>query len=210
MNNFGKLGIFVVLLVTAGCASGGGQLMSTISAGADRIPTSIGIFPLVSAPRAPMGNRRILFGAEKNKIYISPPAETKLAITPMSQIFTGLITSKLSSHGFNLRELPVEVPDGESNGKHRVFVISLGLLKELHDKYGLEAILLGSVFFNKPGGSLSETRATSMHLKLVDAESLEILFQITMPFDEYGEDVNDLAYRAARRMAEMAGLKKYD
>ena len=49
---------------------------------------------------------------------------------------------------FKLRELPVEVPDGESNGKHRVFVISLGLLKELHDKYGLEAILLGSVFCN--------------------------------------------------------------
>jgi hypothetical protein len=217
---YGILTIFAFLaMVGAGCLTYGGKVASTMSDGVDRIPTKIGCYPLLSTvvdyeQRRGWRHVKPLGSMEKSDshVYITPPTETGLSVTQESQILTGLVSMELAAYGFHLKELPVEVLDVDENGYDsdsvgKTFVISLDLLDELHDNYGVEALLMGEAFFMiDPASVHLEREVTYARLKVVDIETLDVLAQVTMSYDADGADLNKAAQKMAREMAMMANL----
>lgn len=184
--------------------------MTTIrSPGVDRIPTTICIHPLLSSPasRRYIIKENLNISREHGSVYITPPAESKLVITPRSQMLTGLLSSELAYYGFDLKELPVEVPDESETGESskNVFFISLDLLKNLRENYGVEAILVGNVMMSYVPRS-SRTIVTAAYLKLVDIETLDVLCQVYLLSEDYGEDMDEAAAALASELALEAGL----
>lgn len=107
--------VFVLLfLILVGCANLGGKLTTIRSPGVDRIPTTICIHPLLSSParRRYIIKEQLNVSREDDRVYIAPPTEARLAVTPQSQMLTGLLSSELAYYGFDLKELPVEIPEG--------------------------------------------------------------------------------------------------
>lgn len=202
-------GLLVMVSIAAGCLAMGNSVTGNLSQDIDRIPTTIGVYPLLSVPVAP-GHPR--FGsldvrAEQDGVYIVPPSESRLVVTAESQILTGFISSELLSLGFDLKEVPVEAADGDlSPGRGGVFVITLELLRSLRAEYGLEAILIGNAIFGRCPSDPSERCVNAAYLKVVDVESLDVLAQVTLSYDKIGSDINVAAREMALALAMMAEL----
>jgi hypothetical protein len=147
-----------------------------------------------------------------NRAVIVPPTETTLAITQESQILTGLISTSLSRLGFSLKQLPFEVlpvnGDGHRpNERGKTVVISTELLKELRERHDLRALVIGNAFFTiDPYGGAPQIRITSAHLKIVDIVTLDLLGQVSLPYQPDGDDLNDAAERIALALGRMAGF----
>ena len=102
----GKLVLSVLLfLLLIGCANLGGKLTAIRSPGVDRIPTTICIHPLLSSParRRYLIKDNVVVSRERDRVYITPPTEVSLTVTPQSQMFTGLLSSELAYYGFDLK-----------------------------------------------------------------------------------------------------------
>jgi hypothetical protein len=208
------------LVALTGCMSGGPpRIKAGTSVGVERIPTEIGLFPLLSTPVSRYDHRRIRTAVKidvrrrAEDIVIVPPTEMDLRITQESQIMTGMLSTDLSAAGFSLKELPVEVVPGWNDpdrprAKRDAFMLSLDLLDELRDRYGIKALLVGNAFFltEHYSGVPPERRVTFAHIKIIDIETLDILAQATFPYDSYGDDVEIVAESIALSLAEMADL----
>lgn len=210
----GKFVLSVLLfLLLIGCANLGGKLTTIRSPGVDRIPKTICIHPLLSSParRRYFIKENVVVTRERDRVYIAPPTEVSLIVTPQSQMFTGLLSSELAYYGFDLKELPVEIPDNTESGetKKNVFFISLDLLKSLREEYGVEAILIGNVMMDYVP-RYSRTLVTAAYLKLVDIESLEVLCQVYLLSEDYGEDMDKAADALASELALEAGLARIE
>ena len=97
--------VFVmVFLFLVGCANLGGKLTTIRSPGVERIPTVICIHPLLSSPvrRKYIRDDVVVMSRQRERVYIAAPTEVKLAVTPQSQMFTGLLSSELAYYGFDL------------------------------------------------------------------------------------------------------------
>jgi len=203
----------LLFLLLIGCANLGGKLTTIRSPGVDRIPTTICIHPLLSSParRRYLIKENVVISRERDRLYIAPPTEVNLIVTPQSQMFTGLLSSELAYYGFDLKELPVEIPDDAETGetKKNVFFISLDLLNRLREEYGVEAILIGNVMMDYVP-RYSRTLVTAAYLKLVDIESLEILCQVHLLSEDYGEDMDKAAGALASELALEAGLARIE
>lgn len=181
--------------------------------GTDRLPKTLAVHSLVAnrlqEPRLrydvirPMG---VEAAADRSRIALVPPAETDLRVTSMSQILTGEISLRLAEYGFDLRELPSEAVDSDEDGTAE-YVISLDLLDELRVRSGVEAVLVGNAFFREaPGRKGREVWVLAAYLKVVDPETLEVLCQVSMPYDETGRTLDDVADSVARQLAGLAEL----
>jgi len=210
----GKHVVFVLLFILlVGCVNIGGKLTTIRSPGVDRIPTTICIHPLLSSParRRYVTSDDVVMSRERDRVYITPPTEVSLTVTPQSQMLTGLLSSELAYYGFDLKELPVEIPDDAESGemKRNIFFISLDLLKRLREEYGVEAILIGNVMMDYVP-RYSRTLVTAAYLKLVDIESLEVLCQVHLLSEDYGEDMDKAADALASELALEAGLARVE
>jgi hypothetical protein len=203
---------FAFLLIV-GCANLGGKLTTIRSPGVERIPTTICIHPLLSSPvrRRYIQRDDMVVTRERGRVYIASPTEVRLSVTPQSQMFTGLLSSELAYYGFDLKELPVEIPDESEAGetKSNIFFISLDLLKRLKEEYGIEAILIGNVMMDY-APRYSRTLVTAAYLKLVDIESLDVLCQVHLLSEDYGEDMDRAADALASELALEAGLARIE
>ena len=132
-------------------------------------------------------------------------------VTPQSQMLTGLLSSELAYYGFDLKELPVEIPDDDQTDEtnKNVFFISLDLLERLREEYGVEAILIGNVMM-KYVPRYSRTLVTAAYLKLVDIETLDVLCQVHLLSEDYGEDIDKAANALASELALEAGLARIE
>jgi len=199
------------------CATNQTKLRITTAVDADVIPRTIGVYPFLSAPITPTIKRYPQSRADDymqqikvkdEKIYITAPAESKLEVTPYSQMLTGFISVELANYGFDLRELPVEITDTNSSvgKKKNEFVISLALLQKLRDEYGLQAILIGNVYFvNDPYDKVAK-KVSALYAKVIEIESLKVICQISKPFDEYGESMERVSAEIAAVLCNMVGL----
>ena len=203
----------LLILFLTGCFTIGGKLTTIRSPGVDRIPTTICVHPLLCSParRRYIPKESLNVTRKKNQVYIAPPAEVRLSVTPQSQMLTGLLSSELAYYGFDLKELPVEIPDdsGEEDTDRNVFFISLDLLESLREDYGVEAILVGNVMMDYVPRS-SRTLVTAAYLKLVDIETLDVLCQVHLLSEDYGEEMEDAAAALASELALEAGLARVE
>ena len=211
----GKLTLTIITLsaIMIGCASIHDKVMVTPVAGENSIPRKIAIYPLLTSEQvlvvSPHDRRVRLLSAEtkvrEDRLYIVAPTETKLVSNIHSQLFTSRLSADLSSRGFILKELPVEIPEGLLGNKENNFFISLETLKYLREEYGLEAVLIGNVYFiaDQQDRSLVDVRAA--YLRLVDTATLDVLCHIS--FDEYGgESIKHTSEGLAFALAREAGL----
>lgn len=194
--------------LTAGCLSSGGRLVPTISPDVKQIPKTIGFYPMLSSPVGRRGGKiRVMSSAIDKEVYIVPPTDSKLSVTSFSRMMTDLISKDLLYYGFDLRELPVEIPDDGSgdDDNDKTFAISLELLKYLQENYSVQAILMGNAYFSG-GHATSYVEVHFAHLKLVDIKTLKVLCQIDMTYSDYGLDIDVVAEAMAEELALMAGL----
>jgi hypothetical protein len=213
----------VALAMIIGCAGPLSQLTSTRSQGVDKIPTNVTIYPLLSTPVASMSHGGEVYSSSYLKglgiqeinenAVISPPTESEMMITKESRMMTDFLSINLSSHGFSISELPVEIQSETGNISHHTgndkFFVSLGLLRQMRDAKDLQAIIIGDVFFaNRRSnyGIEPEKRVVFAHLKIVDVTTLDILGQISLPYDESGVEMNKATKRLAAEFAKMAAL----
>ncbi len=208
-----KLIVFVILFsLLMGCANLGGKLTTIRSPGVDRLPTTICVHPILSSParKRYLVKDELFISRKRDRVYIAPPAEVSLTITPQSQIFTGLLSSELAYYGFELKEIPIEIPDdAETDGKKNVFFISLDLLERLREEYGVEAILVGNVMMDYVP-RYSKTLVGAAYLKLIDIETLDVLCQVYLLSEDYGEDIDKAANALAAELALEAGLARVE
>ena len=111
--------------------------------------------------------------ASDDRLYIVAPAETKLASTMQSQLMTGLLSARLSENGFTLKELPVEAPPEQCERDQNTFFVSLETLRHLREDYGLEAILVGNVYFVADERDPTVIWVRAAYLRLVDTGTLD-------------------------------------
>lgn len=215
-----RCGLIIVLL--AGCFPPGGEIIGTMTAGVDRIPAKLGLYPLLSTPLESYRKRyehilrhKATLSVKRrmpDNVVIVPPTDSEMIVTRESQIMTGLVSTQLSAFGFSLKELPVEVlsKDNDSTKKDddRRYTISINLLERLREEYDLQAIVVGSAFFiTEAGRGLPpEQRVVSAHLKVVDITTLDVLGQVNLAYDSYGHDMNTVSELIADELAYMAGL----
>jgi hypothetical protein len=124
-------------------------------------------------------------------------------------MFTGYLSAELAGRGFGLLEIPVEIPKDDDigdSGKDE-FVISLALLNELREQYHLEALLIGNVCFVKHPHYPDGREVASIYAKLIDVETLKVLCQLTLPFDTWGVEMDEVAEVLAGELAVLAGLE---
>ena len=207
-----KLSILLVicalLLPSLRCIQYGARIKGNLAPHVEQIPGNIAIFPLLSTPLKHRRMPQVHLMKSKGQVYITPPAETDLKITQRSQIMTDMISSELMDFGFVLKQLPVEVTgnDSSSIGADRRIGVSLELIRELREKYNLEAILIGNVFFTRDVNMPGRVLVTAAHLKMVDVETLDMICHVSYPYEERGEEIESISYSLARELALMAGL----
>jgi hypothetical protein len=143
--------------------------------------------------------------SREGEMFIEAPAQSKLIVNMESQLLTGLLSSDLAYYGFSLKELPVEIPDTES--KEVSFAVSLDLLRRMKKDYGVEAVLIGNVYFSRDLYEPSRHLVKAAYIKLIDVETLDILCHISMYYDNEGLDLESAAQAVAAELAIMAGLE---
>jgi hypothetical protein len=210
-------GIVVLLSLAAiacGCAPIEERVTVTPAAGVERIPTKIAIYPLLTAEAvhvvrhpgySPMSTR-----AADDRMLIVAPAETKLASTMQSQLLTSLLSAQLSGRGFVLKELPVEAPEEQSERDHNTFFVSLETLKHLRENYGLEAILIGNVYFVADDHDPTVTWVRAAYLRLVDTGTLDVLCHVSVSDQYQGDSMEAAARVLALALAKEAKLVSSD
>ncbi len=213
----------VLVLMIMGCFPMGSKIIGTRAIDVDYIPKKLCLYPLLSTPIGHYGKRydKIIRSETTSEVerrmpdnvVIVPPADTNLSITRESQIMTGLISTQLTTFGFALKELPVEVLPKDDDSSERIvdesrFVISLNLLEQLREDYDIRAIVIGHAFFitDAGRGMPPEQRVISAHLKVVDIITLDVLGQVNLTYDSYGVDMNLVSELMAEELASMAGL----
>jgi hypothetical protein len=211
-------GLFVILALLAtsqpGCLTTGGQLISTISPDVDQLPATVGFYPmlssrLLSSRSVPRGwPLKASMSRSSEEIYIVPPAESELIVTSYSRMMTDLISKDMLYYGFDLRELPVEIPEnGSSDDNDRTFSISLSLLEHLREEYNVQAIMIGNALFSMNPYSSSVVEVHSAHVKVVDIETLKVLCQVDFTYSDSGQDIEIVSDDIAASLASMAGLE---
>jgi hypothetical protein len=187
------------------------RITTTPVAGVEEIPTVIAVYPIL-ANQAGFRPRYVkdamTLSTREGRIYIVPPADTELLVTTHSEIFTGLVSSELSHYGFKLKALPLEVLDDDNvgSGDKRSFVVSLETIRHLRENYGLEALLIGNVFFIHDPYDPTEPAVRSFYLKLVDAETLDVLCHVSSDYGEYGGEMENAAGDIGFELAKLANL----
>jgi hypothetical protein len=191
-----------------GCASTN-PVRTTRSPGVERIPTTIAMHALLSntAPTSHFGSMRLMSKNSKQNVYLAPPTKSQMYVTPLSQMLTSELMVQMAQLGFDLRELPYEIKESSDSARPDSYVISLDLLDDLRHQHGLEAVIVGNVYFMSDASRHSrEKRVSAAYLKVIDTNTLEVLCQVNMPYQEYGREMNRLAESMARELAIMAGL----
>lgn len=200
----------VLLLAAVGPACAPTPGVRTVpSAGVERIPADIAVHALLGNATRTSFHRAIdpLADRAQRRVHLVPPTESELAVTPASQMLTGELTARLLHHGFTLRELPCEVLEDQGPHGRDAYVISLDLLEDLRERHGLEAVLVGNAFFaGGIGGGPRGLRVVAAYLKLVDTRTLEVLCQVSLPYEEYGRELHEVADVLARDLAALADL----
>jgi hypothetical protein len=201
----------LALSLPLGCLPGAHQLRVIPSPGVETIPTVIGIHPFLSVSatrRGPGTSATMSHRVDEHDVYIAPPAGSKLIVTPYSQMFTAFVSGEMANYGFDLRELPVEIPKGDNaiGQSKNEFVISLALLHDLQENYGLEAVLIGNVYFVGDPQDPVNQLVSAAYAKLIEVETLKVLSQFSLPFNSSGSDMEDVAEWIAVELAVMAGL----
>jgi hypothetical protein len=207
-----------VAVLAASCLSCAtkSSLVSVQSPGVDKIPPRIAIYPLLatsitdirpqSTDLVPMDVK--LYEAD-GKYILSPASASELQLTKESLMITGFLATQLASQGFSLIELPKEIPGyigEEMDFKVEKFYVSTSMLDSLSQVRNLQAVLVGNAFFrnvyhkNKP----VEKRVIFSHIKLIEVPSLNVLAQITQPYDPEGVSLNDMTTQVAKELADMA------
>jgi hypothetical protein len=209
-----RLLVVCVILVSVmyGCTTPG-RVTTTSSPGVDEIPTTIAVYPLLANEAKPTTWKgRITYEStsiksREDKIYIVPPSQTKLLMTPQSEIMTGVLSSELSYYGFKLKALPFEVLSNvdDSGGEEHTVVVSLATIRHLRENYGLQALLIGNTYFMIDRYDPTDIVVKAVYLKLVDAETLDVLCQVTLLYEEYG-DMEEAASEVALELARQANL----
>ena len=223
--------LLVLLAVFAACATMKPRVLVTPAPGLESIPTTIAVYPLLSTRyREPIQftrplevNSTLRDGGEeegegdpderreRRGIYISPPTESSLIVTGASQFFGDLLTAELAYHGFRIKQLPVEswpgADDGDGNRDaargERQFYVSMDLLDRLREDFGLEAVLLGNVYFQRAGADPREVEVTAAYVKLVDVETLDVVCHVSFTNEFHGTDAEDVVDRIATELAGM-------
>jgi hypothetical protein len=215
-----RYGIAVLLALATlacGCASLDERVSVTPVAGVEKIPTKIAVYPLLTAeavkmipqpqPRNyPMATSSASTRTADDRMYIVAPAETKLMSTMQSQMLTGLISAQLSDMGFTLKELPVEAPSNRSEKEENSFFVSLETLKHLREDYGIEAILIGNVYFVSDERDPSVIWVRAAYLRLVDTGTLDVLCHVSISDRYRGESMENAAHGLALALAKKANL----
>jgi len=186
------------------------RVIVTRSAGVERIPTKIAVYPLLTSEAAQVIHQPRYFPmttrAADDRMYIVAPAETKLVSTVQSQLLTSLLSAELSGRGFTLKELPVEAPSEQSEKDQNTFFVSLETLRHLREDYGLEAILVGNVYFVADERDPTVIWVRAAYLRLVDTGTLDVLCHVSIS-DKYGGDsMEDAARGLALALAKEAKL----
>jgi len=147
---------------------------------------------------------------EGANVAIAPAANTELSVTQESQMLTDLLSTDLSSYGFTLKQLPVDlqVPQTPDSKEAKAFFISMDLLDDLRTNYGMEAIVLCDAFFTNAFhiGDGPEKRVVSATLKVIDTKTLDVLAQVTLPYNANGSNFNDTAAELAASLARLANI----
>ncbi len=160
-----------------------------------------------TTPVTRYGSIRLMSEGSQQNVYLAPPTKPQMLVTPSSQMLTGELMVQMVQLGFDLRELPYEIKEADGSSRRDSYVISLDLLDELRHQHGLEAIIVGNVYFLPSANYNSrEKRVSVAYLKVIDTKTLEVLCQVNMPYQEYGREMNRLAESMARELAVMAGL----
>lgn len=181
------------------------QMQTVRSPSEKNIPLAVVIHPLFSTEMVGASWGRVFaLNSDREHVYISPPAETSLKVTGPSQRLTSNLSMELAARGFKLSELPVESAEGQGDNKN-AFAVSLALLDDLRETHNVGAILIGNAFFSKAPYD-SDTRVTDCYLKVVDVKTLEVLCQISVPHNEEGQDMREIAGEIADQLAIEAGL----
>ncbi len=207
----GIISCFALIALLSGCTIKP-RITMTPSAGVEEIPKTIAVYPiLANAPTIARGKyiaETIKIHREEDKIYIVPAAEARLVVTTHSEIFTGLVSSELSNYGFKLKNLPLEVLDDDNLGINdkKTFVVSLETIRHMRENYGLEALLIGNVFFVRDQYDPTEPAVRLFYLKLVDAETLDILCHVSGDYKDYGTEMEQAARDIGFELAKFANL----
>jgi hypothetical protein len=207
----GKMTALLLLAAIAcGCASMDERVVVTPAAGVERIPTKIAVYPLLTAEAAQVIRQPRYFpmttNAADDRLYIVAPAETKLVSTMQSQLLTSLLSARLSGKGFTLKELPVEAPPEQSEKDKSSFFVSLETLRYLREDYGLEAILVGNVYFVADGRDPTVIWVRAAYLRLVDTATLDVLCHVSISDRYRGESMESAAQALALALAKEAKL----
>jgi hypothetical protein len=206
----GAAALVLLAAIAAGCASMDERVVITPAAGVERIPAKIAVYPLLTAeaPRVIAQPRYFAMTTRTadDRIYIVAPAETKLVSTMESQLLTSLLSARLSDNGFTLKELPVEAPSGQSEKAQNSFFVSLETLKHLREDYGLDAILIGNVYFVADQRDPTVIWVRAAYLRLVDTGTLDVLCHASISDKYRGDSMEQAAQSLARALAKEAGL----
>jgi hypothetical protein len=196
--------------LTLGCASTDERVVVTPSAGVERIPVKIAVYPLLTSETAQIVRQPRYFpmttSAAEDRMYIVAPAETKLMSTVQSQLLTSLLSAQLSDNGFTLKELPVEAPAEQSEKDRNSFFVSLETLRHLREDYGLEAILVGNVYFVADERDPTVIWVRAAYLRLVDTATLDVLCHVSISDRYRGDSMEDAARSLAFALAKEAKL----
>ena len=81
-------------------------------------------------------------------------------------MMTDLISKDMLYYGFDLRELPVEIPENSSSddSNDKTFSISLELLEYLREEYNVHAIMIGNALFSMNPYSSNVVEVHSAHV----------------------------------------------
>jgi|SRR5579859_686119 len=214
------------LILLLGCLPDRVELKAFKTQGVDHIPTKIGFFTFLSnAVQGSYGTPYQYYGASEARILSATPRIKKtesnvaivpatgmdLVITPDGQMLTDLVTTSLAAKGFSLKQLPVEMQEAKDKEQKasKSFYISLNLLMELKEKFGIEAIALGDAFFTTVMSGTSyrpETRVTMAHIKIVDITTLDVLAEVSTPYQMDGFNINQTSDALAESLGELAGI----
>ena len=215
--------MLLLVLPIYGCVTAPSSIsiMAVKSNGVERIPIKLGIYPFLStplsgsgygyfSPRANVKEASLTTTRMGDNVAITPPANTEMLITQDSQMMTDLVSASLSSHGFSLKQLPVEMQDDKNAvaNEHKSFYISMNLLNDLRTNYGVEALALCDAFFMVVNnyGAPPEKRVVSANIKIIDTMTLDVLAQVNLPYVAEGINFNEAATQISLSLARLADM----
>jgi len=201
-----KVFYFVVVLLLAGCVTVVPKIELVSSPNGKQEYKSVVVYPFISTIDNSQQIRLAssAFGtvettkvkvAEKT-LTIMPPMQSVFNITTESKTFNNFLTTALMKLGFSLREGLLEILE-TNEGESTKYSISLDVLKELHDKYGVEGIIIGDIIFGRDkDGKIS---VKFVQARLMDIETLILTRTVTYSYED-GESINIVAQKIAEEI----------